>query len=394
MLTDDIDRHSGKGHYSIAMVAPPWAPITSESRDAERAIDLLCTGLVERGHRVTLFAAPETTSSATVHEIAQPYGVRDVGSAPFEIDYVARFFDTFRQGAEHGRPFDIVHDHCGLSVIAMADWIPMPVVHTMHWSFNDKMARLYAQYADHAHLVATTDAQAATVPPTVRLAGLVPNPVDIEDWPLQPDKQNYIVWTWRFEPLQGAQEVISAARAAQVPLVLSGPICRGQERWFAAEIAPFLDTDRVRYVGEVNDDRQRQLISAARGLLIPTGSDDAYRTDIAHALAAGTPVIARKGGAAAEIVEPGRNGYLASGEAALSAAITALDKIDPQDCRETVIQRHGVDVVAARYEAIYHRIAGRPERRRLHLLGRDRRSELVSAAPHRRPRRAPHRPVT
>jgi hypothetical protein len=57
MLTDDIGRDSSRGHYSIAMLAPPWAPITSDSRDVESAIGLLCTGLVERGHRVTLFAA-------------------------------------------------------------------------------------------------------------------------------------------------------------------------------------------------------------------------------------------------------------------------------------------------------------------------------------------------
>ena len=123
MSTDDIGRDSSRGHYSIAMLAPPWAPITSESRDVERAIGLLCAGLVERGHRVTLFAAPGTRCSATVHEIVQPYGLREVGSAPFETDYVARFFDTFRHGAAQDRSFDIVHDHCGLSVIAMADWL-------------------------------------------------------------------------------------------------------------------------------------------------------------------------------------------------------------------------------------------------------------------------------
>jgi hypothetical protein len=60
MLTDGIDRHSSRGRYSIAMLAPPWAPITSKSRDVELAIGLLCTGLVQRGHRVTLFAAPGT----------------------------------------------------------------------------------------------------------------------------------------------------------------------------------------------------------------------------------------------------------------------------------------------------------------------------------------------
>ena len=387
MLTDDIGRDSSRGHYSIAMLAPPWAPITSDSRDVESAIGLLCIGLVERGHRVTLFAAPGTKCSATVHEITQPYGVREVGSAPFETDYVARFFDRFRQGAEQGLPFDIVHDHCGLSVIAMADWIPMPVVHTMHWSLNRKIGDIYAQYADRAHLVATNEAQVASLPPNVRLAGMVPDPVDLRDWPLQPHKQNYLLWSWRFEPLHGAHEVMSAARGSGVPLILCGPVRRDQERWFGTEIAPYLDNDQVRYLGEVSDDRWRQLIMDARGLLIPSGVNDAYRIDIVHALATGTPVIASECGAVTGIVQPGVNGYLASGEEALTAAIAALDKLDPGDCRESAATRHGLDAAVARYEAIYHRVAGHRERRRSQVTWRDSRSELIFSAQHRRPRR-------
>jgi glycosyltransferase involved in cell wall biosynthesis len=369
-LTEDIDRRSSEGPFNIAVLAPPWAPITGESRDAELAIGLLCSGLLQRGHRVTLFAAPGTTCSAHVHEIVQPYTVREVGTAPFETDYVARVFATLMEGAEPGQPFDILHDHCGFAVIAMADWIPVPVVHTMHWSFTRKIGHIYAHYADRAYLVATTESQIATAPQDMRVAGIVPDPIDMQGWSLQPDKQNYLFWSWRFEPLHGAREVISAARAANVPLVLSGPICRGQERWFDAEIAPFLDNDQVRYVGEVSDDRRRQLIAAARGLLTPIGANEAYRTDIVHALAAGTPVIAREGGTATEIIQPGVNGFLASGQEALSAAIAALEKLNPADCRETAVQRHGLDVAVARYETIYHRVAGSVEHRGSQVAGR------------------------
>jgi glycosyltransferase involved in cell wall biosynthesis len=371
MSPDDIGRRGSKGRYSIAMLAPPWAPVTSKSPDVERAIGMLCTGLMERGHRVTLFAAPGTSCAATVREIVQPYGVEEVGATPFETDYVARILATLRRAAEHGRPFDVVHDHCGLAVIALADWIPMPVVHTMHWSISRKIGTIYAQYADRAHLVASSEAQVATVPPDIRLAGVVPDPLDLESWPLQPNKQNYLLWSWRLEPLRGAREVISAALAANVPLFLSGPIPRGQERWFGAEIMPFLDNDQVRYLGEVSDDQRRQLITDARGMLIPTGVSEAYRTDVVHALAAGTPVIASEGGSATEIIQPGVNGFLASGEEALTAAIAALDELDPHDCRETAAKRHSLDAAVASYETIYHRVAGRRARHRPQLNVRD-----------------------
>jgi glycosyltransferase involved in cell wall biosynthesis len=321
-----------------------------------------------------------------VHEIRQPYHVHEVGAAAFETDYVARVLGIFRQGTRQGRAFDIIHDHCGFPVVAMADWIPMPVVHTLHWSCNPKLGDVYAAYANRVHLVATNEAQVATMPPDVRIAGIVPDPIDLDAWPLQPNKQNYVLWNWRFEPLRGAREVISAARAANVPLVLTGPVRRGQDRWFGAEIAPFVDNDQVRYLGEVGDNRRRQLISDARGLLLPT-ANDAYRTDIVHALVTGTPVIAGEGGVAAEIIEPGVNGYLASSQEALTAALADLDPLDPRDCRETAVKRHGLDVAVAAYEAIYHRIVGHRERRRTQVAARGSRSEAYSAVHHRRPRR-------
>ncbi|HEX5384961.1 MAG TPA: hypothetical protein VFW54_09990, partial [Propionibacteriaceae bacterium] len=84
---------------------------------------------------------------------------------------------------------------------------------------------------------------------------------------------------------------------------------------------------------------------------------------------------------------PGVNGYLASGEEALTAAIAALDKLDPGDCRESAAKRHGLDAAVARYEAIYHRVAGHRGRRRSQVTWRDSRSELIFSAQHRRPRR-------
>ena len=101
MSTDDIGRDSSRGHYSIAMLAPPWAPITSESRDVERAIGLLCAGLVERGHRVTLFAAPGTRCSATVHEIV-PLGALDPEAIVTPGIFVSRLVRIDRTATQAG----------------------------------------------------------------------------------------------------------------------------------------------------------------------------------------------------------------------------------------------------------------------------------------------------
>jgi glycosyltransferase involved in cell wall biosynthesis len=52
-------------------------------------------------------------------------------------------------------------------------------------------------------------------------------------------------------PEKGPHRAIAAARAVDVPLVLAGVIQPGQQAFFDREIAPHIDGDRVRFVGEV-----------------------------------------------------------------------------------------------------------------------------------------------
>jgi glycosyltransferase involved in cell wall biosynthesis len=103
-----------------------------------------------------------------------------------------------------------------------------------------------------------------------------------------------------------------------------------------------------------------------------------HRLDVIHALAAGAPVIAAEGGATTEIIQPGVNGFLASGEEALTAAIAALDKLNPHDCKETAAKRHSLGAAVERYETIYHRVAGHRDRHRPQLTGRESRSHKTT----------------
>jgi glycosyltransferase involved in cell wall biosynthesis len=77
-----------------------------------------------------------------------------------------------------------------------------------------------------------------------------------------------------------------------------------------------------------------------------------------EALATGTPVIAFPEGAAPEIVEDGRCGFLVEDTEDMAAAIGRLGSIEPSRCREAV-RRFDADSVAARYEDVYRAAAER-----------------------------------
>ena len=351
--TSRLDRNEP---YNIAMLAPPWIPIPPPGYGGiEHVVDLLCDGLVKLGHHVTLFAAPGSRSTASVHEVLTSSYPDDIGQALYESDHVSRVLDVVDEMAEKGKPFDVLHDHCGFTTVAMADRMSTPLIHTLHGPFTADTSAFYRQHGDRAWLVAISEAQRASAPADVRVAGVVPNPVDVEDWPFTSEKQDYAFWLGRFEDFKGAHRAIAAAQQAHIPLVIAGPVQPGQEEYFQREIEPHLDNEWVRYVGEVGGDEKKELFSNARTVLMPITWNEPFGMVMVEAMACGTPVIAFAQGAATEIVQDRVNGYLVDDVESMAAAIADLDQIDPAACRESVAKRFTPEIVAKAYVDIYRR---------------------------------------
>ena len=55
------------GTFRVAMLAPPWIPVPAPGYGGiEEVVRIVTRGLVARGHEVTLFAAPGSSSAADV----------------------------------------------------------------------------------------------------------------------------------------------------------------------------------------------------------------------------------------------------------------------------------------------------------------------------------------
>ncbi len=220
--------------------------------------------------------------------------------------------------------------------VAHAGFIPVPVVHTIRGEVSSQLSQLYATYADRVsrrHQPAT----AVDASPAMRLAALIPDPVDLTDWPLETTKHDGVLWLWGLEPLSGSGELIRLVKDADLPLTLAGPVLRGQERWFDAEIAPHL-SGHIRYVGTLDGSRRKEAISHARALLVLGGHYESQRKDMVHALASGTPVVV---GRASEhdMVQHGVNGFLVDDDQEAIAALQDTRHIDPRVCRESALSR-------------------------------------------------------
>lgn len=345
----------------IAMLAPPWITVPPPGYGGvEWVVSALTETLVERGHDVTLFCAPGSDSKARVVPLLDAAHPEEIERSIHESDHVSRAFAEIDLAGAAGLGFDVVHDHCGFTALAMADRLLAPVVHTLHGPFVDSTSAFYARHGHKADLVAISHAQLAEAPAALDAADVIPNPIDVRAWPLREHKDDYVLWIGRMTPEKGPQRAIAAAREAQVRIVLGGVIQPGRQEFFDREIAPHVDGDRVVFLGEVGGAPKHALFAGARALLMPIAWHEPFGMVMVEALACGTPVIAFPEGAAPEIVADGHTGYLVDDAPAMAEAIGRTHRISPRACRAWVLEHCDTEVVAAAYEQAYRSATGAP----------------------------------
>ena len=345
----------------IAMIAPPWIPVPAPAYGGiEEVVRLLCDGLVERGHDVTLFAPPGSRSCARVREVLDEAHPDEIERSRWEVDHVARAFAAIDEAADGPHPFHVVHDHCGFAALAMADRLSTPLVHTLHGPFEEEALAFYEEHGHKGTLVAISKAQRRDAPPALRDGPVVYNPLRFSDWPVETQPGDHVLWIGRMTDVKGPHRAIRAAQAAGVPLVLAGPVQPGQEEFFATEVEPHFDGERIRYVGEVGGGGKAQAYGQARAVLMPIRWAEPFGMVMTEAMACGTPVIAFPEGSAPELVSDGVTGFLVDDEEAMAEAIGRIDEIDRVACREHAEERFGIDAAIDGYEEVYAHAAAVP----------------------------------
>ena len=114
-----------------------------------------------------------------------------------------------------------------------------------------------------------------------------------------------------------------------------------------------MDGDSIRYVGEADYFRKRELLSEARCLLAPITWEEPFGLFMIEAQACGTPVVALGRGAAPEVVWHGETGFVVDTVDDMVGAVGQVGSIDPRQCREWVEARFDVPRMADQYVDAY-----------------------------------------
>ena len=163
-----------------------------------------------------------------------------------------------------------------------------------------------------------------------------------------------VLYVGRLSEEKGVTVLADAARLTSAPItaVGGGPLAGG-----LAASAPHT----MRLVGTLTRAEARAAMARAVAVVVPSICYENFPIAVAEAFAAGTPVIASRIGALAEIVEDGRTGWLVNpGDAAGLAAAIDRAVSDPQAsarrgaaARETFLARYTARTALANLEAAY-----------------------------------------
>lgn len=323
-------KKKGQRRLSIVQVIsnfPNARPVPPTNQGGtEKIVYELTENLVKRGHKVTLFAAKGSRSSARL--VPYPKGLKDDGIVP----YVLRKLTG---------QVDVVHDHTFTSSIGRSK-LRIPTVCTLHLPVRNKVK--YPVYVSK---------RARNV-----LGGgrgfYVYNGINPREYDYSQNKKEYMLFIGRILRQKGILHALTIAEITKKKLIIAGPI--KDPALFAKEIAPRIRrSPHIHYVGAVGGRKKQLLLRHASCVLFPTVWEEPFGLVMIEAMACGTPVLGLKNGAVPEILS-GFPGLICSSVKDMIKKVQRGKYPPPRALRAYVTKRFTTSGMTDRYLKIYRQV--------------------------------------
>ena len=360
----------------IAHIAPPWIRIPPENYGGtEIVIYNLVEEQVAQGHEVTLFAPGDAETPAKLVSFF-PKSLLEIGVPwPAHPRAFYHLYKSIEYVKEHD--FDIVHTHLSSSsdiyIFPLTAALTTPHVTTLHSRFpfervgswlGDSVSpgadELYMEWAPFVPMVAISESARAEVSYKLNFVGVVHHGLPMKEFtPTGAKRGDFLVWLGRIIPDKGTDLAVKAAKEAGVPIVLAGTVDQydpDSVNYYDEVIKPLVDGKQVKYVGPVNMEEKIELLSEARALLNPIEWEEPFGMVMIEAMALGCPVIAFNRGAASEIVEHGKTGFVVSDVEEMVRFIPRVDEIDRDATRAYVERDFSARAMAEKYTRVYNKV--------------------------------------
>ncbi len=337
----------------IGLIAPPWVAVPAPVYGGtELVVDQLARGLTRMGYEVVLFTTGDSTCPVDTRWL-YPEALGTTASNGVEQAHVEAAYEALAS-------VDLIHDHT-LSgpQWAVASGCRVPVVTTAHGPFTPELRRAYGAMATGGvEVVAISHAQRRSAT-EIPIGTVIHHGIDTTGLPIGRGQGGYVAFLGRMHPDKGAHRAIEIARAAGKKILLAAKMWEPEERhYFETSVEPLLGPDAI-YVGEVGGEAKRTFLEGAEALVNPIRWPEPFGLVMIEALASGTPVLSFPEGAAPEIVEHGRSGFLCADEAEMVEALHRVPDLDRHECRARVDERFSADRMVQDHLDLYERLVSR-----------------------------------
>jgi glycosyltransferase involved in cell wall biosynthesis len=345
----------------IAQVSPLFESVPPALYGGtERVVSYLTEELVRLGHDVTLFAAGDSRTTASLVAGCPIALWRDPDVRETLPQHVRLVELAFRQASR----FDIIHFHLDYLHFPLVRRHNCATVTTLHGLLHaHDVQALFEEYGD-VPLVSISDSQRAPVPAAGWQAtvyhGLPRTLLRPRDVP-----GGYLAFLGRMSPEKGVDHAIEIARRSGLPLIVAARIYPEERAYFDTTITPLLEASqgRVRFVGEIGGVEKEELLGNARAMLFPIEWAEPFGLVMIESLACATPVIAWRRGSVPEIIDDGVTGFIVDSVEGAVDAVGRLDQIDRHACRTAFETRFDANRMAREYVKVYEQVIERTRRR-------------------------------
>jgi glycosyltransferase involved in cell wall biosynthesis len=330
----------------VAILSPvAWRTPPRKYGAWETVASNITEGLVARGWDVTLFASGDSLTRARLHAVVEKGYEEDPSIDPKVAEYL-----HIAEAFEHAAEFDLIHSHYDFMALAHTRLVKTPVLTTIHGFSSPRIMPVYEKYRD-GYFVSISDSDRA---PGLNYLGTVYNGIDLALYPQRKSAGEELIFIGRIHPDKGVHLAIETARRSGRRLLIAGIV--QDLGYFRDEIQPYLDDEKIRYVGAVGVEEKNALFAQAFALLHLNTIPERFGLVLAEANAAGVPVIAMDLGSCREVIEQGVTGFLVNDVAGAVRALDSVSAVDDRACRRRVQERFSIATMVEAYEQVYARI--------------------------------------
>lgn len=351
----------------IAMMVRSFIPMPRPHDMIYAPIDLavaMAKGLGAKGHKVTLFS-PLGTEVYGHNVTVETLNLRPLVHNQDEFtdlldnaEYLANglifMWDQYMATEMYRRAdageFDLVYFHHPDSGLSLGKHYPnVQAVYTIHdpiYDWHKELFELYSQ--DNQHFISISNNQRRDAPDLNYLA-TVYNGTDMNLFEFSPKHEDYLLFSGRITATKGVREAIQVARESKHRLLIIGPVSHGSQDYFDQYIKPELD-ENILYLGRMDQEQLTTYYQKAKALLTPVQWEEPFGLTTIESMACGTPVISLHRGAAPEIIEHGKSGFVVPSISEMVEAVGKIDTIDRKQCRKRVEKLFTYERMVNEYE--------------------------------------------